>query len=103
MTLQQKSSIRHIRNELLHTIKKDYRGNKTINGQFANGDELYIPDFGNVLRWDAEYLARQLPVLPARASRVTTESERNRDQVRSNASMRARTRSRAGWTSSPPS
>ncbi|WP_202621854.1 MBL fold metallo-hydrolase [Pontibacter russatus] len=51
MTLQQKSSIRHIKNERLETIKKDHRGNKTINGQFANGDELYTPDFGNVLRW----------------------------------------------------
>ena len=51
MTLQQKSAIRHVKNERLETIKKDYRGNKTINGQFANGDELYTPDFGNVLRW----------------------------------------------------
>jgi L-ascorbate metabolism protein UlaG (beta-lactamase superfamily) len=51
MTLQNNNHIRHIRNERLETIKQDYRGNKTINGRFANGDELYIPAFSNVLRW----------------------------------------------------
>ncbi|WP_114781760.1 MBL fold metallo-hydrolase [Botryobacter ruber] len=43
--------IRHIRNEKLHTIKPGYRGNKVINGQFANGEELYVPGFGKVLKW----------------------------------------------------
>lgn len=46
-----KNPIRHIRNERLETIREDYRGNKTINGRFANGDELYVPDFSNVIRW----------------------------------------------------
>ena len=51
MILPNNNAIRHIRNERLETIKKDYRGNKTINGRFANGDELYNPKFSNVLRW----------------------------------------------------
>lgn len=43
--------IRHIKNDKLETVKPGYRGNKVINGKFANGDELYIPDFNNVLKW----------------------------------------------------
>ncbi|WP_242916612.1 MBL fold metallo-hydrolase [Pontibacter liquoris] len=46
-----KKHIRHIKNERLETIKPDYRGNKVVNGRFANGDELYEPDFRNVLKW----------------------------------------------------
>ncbi|WP_377488009.1 MBL fold metallo-hydrolase [Pontibacter toksunensis] len=49
--MQQKNHIRHIRNERLETIKKDYRGNKTIDGRFANGDTLYNPPFSKVLSW----------------------------------------------------
>ena len=49
--MQHKNNIRHIRNERLETIKKDYRGNKIIDGRFANGDELYYPAFSKVLRW----------------------------------------------------
>lgn len=48
---QQTPHIRHIKNERLQTIKPGYRGNKLINGRFANGEELYEPDFKNVLRW----------------------------------------------------
>ncbi|NDK54623.1 MBL fold metallo-hydrolase [Pontibacter fetidus] len=42
---------RHINNPKLETVKPGYKGNKLINNQFANGDELYTPDFSNVLRW----------------------------------------------------
>lgn len=49
--MQQNNHIRHIRNERLETIKKDYRGNKTIGGRFANGDESYYPPLSEVLRW----------------------------------------------------
>ncbi|WP_187263053.1 MBL fold metallo-hydrolase [Pontibacter beigongshangensis] len=48
---QLNKKIRHIRNEKLNTIKPDYRGNKTIDGLFANGDELYMPAFSKVLKW----------------------------------------------------
>ncbi|PRY16529.1 L-ascorbate metabolism protein UlaG (beta-lactamase superfamily) [Pontibacter ummariensis] len=48
---QDNQQIRHIKNDRLETIKQDYRGNKTINGRFANGDELYNPPLSKVLRW----------------------------------------------------
>ncbi|TXK52067.1 hypothetical protein FVR03_02030 [Pontibacter qinzhouensis] len=48
---QQNRKIRHVRNEKLQTIKPGYRGNKIIDGLFANGDELYLPAFSNVLKW----------------------------------------------------
>ncbi|MEJ8758218.1 MBL fold metallo-hydrolase [Pontibacter sp. H259] len=43
--------VRHINNPKLETVKPGYKGNKLINDQFANGDELYTPQFSNVLRW----------------------------------------------------
>ena len=43
--------IRHIKNERLETIKPDYRGNQIVNGRFANGNEVYAPDFSKVLKW----------------------------------------------------
>ncbi|MCC9138573.1 MBL fold metallo-hydrolase [Pontibacter silvestris] len=43
--------IRHLKNDRLETVKPNYRGNKVINGRFANGDELYNPDFSTVLKW----------------------------------------------------
>ncbi|WP_018479708.1 MBL fold metallo-hydrolase [Pontibacter roseus] len=50
--MRQKSNIvRHLKNERLEVVKPDFRGNKTVAGQFVNGSELYIPDFSNVLRW----------------------------------------------------
>ncbi|GAB3820524.1 hypothetical protein GCM10028895_20920 [Pontibacter rugosus] len=50
--MQQKDKqIRHIRNERLETVKPNYRGNKTVDGRFANGDELYNPALSKVLRW----------------------------------------------------
>jgi L-ascorbate metabolism protein UlaG (beta-lactamase superfamily) len=48
---QTNATVRHLKNDKLDTVKPDYRGNKTINGQFANGDELYTPRFSNVLKW----------------------------------------------------
>ncbi|GHA77065.1 MBL fold metallo-hydrolase [Pontibacter akesuensis] len=48
---QHNTTIRHVRNERLETIKPGYRGNKTIDGQFANGEELFNPPFRKVLRW----------------------------------------------------
>ncbi|MFT2009069.1 MBL fold metallo-hydrolase [Pontibacter sp. 13R65] len=48
---QHNKKTRHIRNEKLQTIKPGYRGNKLIDGLFANGDEMYLPSFGNVLKW----------------------------------------------------
>ncbi|MHA6249097.1 MBL fold metallo-hydrolase [Pontibacter sp. CAU 1760] len=49
--MQKNTRIRHLKNERLQTIKRDYRGNKLIKGRFANGDAIYAPDFSNVLRW----------------------------------------------------
>ncbi|MBC5993461.1 MBL fold metallo-hydrolase [Pontibacter cellulosilyticus] len=48
---QNNNHIRHHKNDRLETIKPDYRGNKIIKGKFANGDELYYPDFSKVLKW----------------------------------------------------
>ncbi|TPE43511.1 MBL fold metallo-hydrolase [Pontibacter mangrovi] len=48
---QNSNNTRHLKNERLKTIKPGYRGNKTIDGRFANGDELYTPGFEKVLRW----------------------------------------------------
>lgn len=48
---QQHNNIRHLKNERLETIKPNYRGNKIIKGKFANGEELYTPEFSNVLKW----------------------------------------------------
>ncbi|WP_347158131.1 MBL fold metallo-hydrolase [Pontibacter chitinilyticus] len=48
---QENKNIRHIKNERLETVKPGYRGNKLVNGRFANGEEVYNPDFSNVLRW----------------------------------------------------
>ncbi|GAB3537898.1 MBL fold metallo-hydrolase [Pontibacter brevis] len=49
--MQHNKYIRHIRNERLETIKKDYRGNKTINDRFANGESMYNPQLSDVVRW----------------------------------------------------
>lgn len=48
---QPNNHTRHIKNERLETIKPAYRGNKIVNGRFANGEELYNPNFRDVLRW----------------------------------------------------
>ncbi|MBC8085050.1 MAG: MBL fold metallo-hydrolase [Hymenobacter sp.] len=41
----------YVRNEALQTIRPTYPGNKMIGAQFCNGEELYEPSFGTVLRW----------------------------------------------------
>ncbi|WP_229733980.1 MBL fold metallo-hydrolase [Pontibacter amylolyticus] len=43
--------MRHLKNDKLPVVKPDFRGNKTINGQFLNGDELFTPKMSKVLRW----------------------------------------------------
>ena len=39
------------RNEALRTIRAGYPGNKLIGREFCNGDALYEPAFGTLLRW----------------------------------------------------
>ncbi|MCB2377711.1 MBL fold metallo-hydrolase [Hymenobacter sp. BT635] len=43
--------ITYARNEKLRTVKPGYPGNKLFGSQFANGEELYTPQFSNVFRW----------------------------------------------------
>lgn len=43
--------ITYARNEALPTIRASYPGNKLFGRQFANGEQLYNPDFRNVIRW----------------------------------------------------
>ena len=43
--------IHYLRNENLPTIRAGYPGNKLFGKQFANGEQLYDPDFSKVLRW----------------------------------------------------
>ncbi|TGE29634.1 MBL fold metallo-hydrolase [Hymenobacter metallicola] len=43
--------ITFLRNEALHTVKSGYPGNKLFGSRFANGEELYTPEFSNVFRW----------------------------------------------------
>ena len=39
------------RNEALRTIRPGYMGNKLIGKEFCNGDTLFEPSFGTVVRW----------------------------------------------------
>ncbi|GGG24982.1 membrane protein [Pontibacter amylolyticus] len=48
---QKNETVRHLKNDKLPVVKPDFRGNKTINGQFLNGDELFTPKMSKVLRW----------------------------------------------------
>ncbi|WP_243409422.1 MBL fold metallo-hydrolase [Pontibacter virosus] len=48
---QKNETVRHLKNDKLTVVKPDFRGNKTINGQFANGSELFTPKLSKVLRW----------------------------------------------------
>ena len=41
----------YVRNETLRTIKPNYPGNKMIGRQYCNGETLYEPTFGTVLKW----------------------------------------------------
>ena len=41
----------YLRNEALATVRPGYPGNKLIGKQFANGEELFIPQWADVLKW----------------------------------------------------
>ncbi|TYZ11823.1 hypothetical protein FY528_05545 [Hymenobacter lutimineralis] len=45
------STPRYVRNAALPTILPKYPGNKMIGRQYCNGEELYEPDFGTVIKW----------------------------------------------------
>ena len=40
-----------LRNDALSTVRPGYPGNKLIGSQFANGEDLFEPSFGTVLKW----------------------------------------------------
>ncbi|GAB2776988.1 L-ascorbate metabolism protein UlaG (beta-lactamase superfamily) [Hymenobacter luteus] len=42
---------RFVRNPQLATIKPNYPGNKMIGAEYCNGEELYEPNFGTVIKW----------------------------------------------------
>ena len=42
---------RFVHNPLLPIIKPNYPGNKMIGREYCNGEELYEPNFGTVLKW----------------------------------------------------
>ena len=56
-------AIEYIFNPDLKTIKPGYPGNKVIDSKLANGEELYLPDFKKVLKW-------QLTRNPQKAEKV---------------------------------
>ena len=43
--------ISYLRNEALPTVRPGYPGNKLFGREFANGEELFEPSFGTVLKW----------------------------------------------------
>ena len=43
--------VRYRRNEALRTIRAGYPGNKLIGDEYCNGEALFEPSFGTVLRW----------------------------------------------------
>ena len=43
--------ISYLRNEALPTVRAGYPGNKLFGHEFANGEELFEPSFGTVLKW----------------------------------------------------
>ena len=45
------ASVQYRRNEVLRTIRPGYPGNKLIGSEFCNGEALFEPSFGTVLRW----------------------------------------------------
>ena len=46
--------ISFLRNEALPTVRPGYPGNKLFGNEFANGEELFEPGFGTVLKWQLE-------------------------------------------------
>jgi L-ascorbate metabolism protein UlaG (beta-lactamase superfamily) len=45
------AKIHYLRNEALRTVRPGYPGNKMFGNQFANGEELFVPSMGKVLKW----------------------------------------------------
>ncbi|AII50978.1 MBL fold metallo-hydrolase [Hymenobacter sp. APR13] len=45
------SAPRYVSNPQLPIVKPNYPGNKMIGRQYCNGEELYEPTFGTVLKW----------------------------------------------------
>ncbi|WP_426061574.1 MBL fold metallo-hydrolase [Hymenobacter sp. B1770] len=45
------AKVSYLRNESLPTVRPGYKGNKLFGNAFANGEELFEPNFGNVLKW----------------------------------------------------
>ncbi|WBO85114.1 MBL fold metallo-hydrolase [Hymenobacter yonginensis] len=45
------SAPRYVSNPQLPIVKPNYPGNKMIGRQYCNGEELYEPSFGTVLKW----------------------------------------------------
>ncbi|UOQ76314.1 MBL fold metallo-hydrolase [Hymenobacter sp. 5516J-16] len=45
------STPRFVSNPQLPIIKKGYLGNKMIGAEYCNGEELYEPSFGTVIKW----------------------------------------------------
>jgi len=43
--------ISHLRNNSLPTVRPGYPGNKLFGNEFANGEELFEPSFGTLLKW----------------------------------------------------
>ncbi|MBF9140692.1 MBL fold metallo-hydrolase [Hymenobacter properus] len=46
--------ISYLRNPALPTVRPGYPGNKLFGREFANGEELFEPSFGTVLKWQLE-------------------------------------------------
>ncbi|MFD2786012.1 MBL fold metallo-hydrolase [Hymenobacter rubripertinctus] len=42
---------RYVRNPQLSTIKPTYPGNKMLGREYCNGEQLYEPEFGTLLKW----------------------------------------------------
>src|SRR5687768_1945440 len=45
------AKISYLRNDKLPTVRPGYPGNKLFSDAFANGEDLFEPSFGNVLKW----------------------------------------------------
>ncbi|HEX8505917.1 MAG TPA: MBL fold metallo-hydrolase, partial [Hymenobacter sp.] len=43
--------VSYLRNEALPTVRPGYPGNKLFGNEFANGEDLFEPSFGTVLKW----------------------------------------------------
>ncbi|SFQ02764.1 MBL fold metallo-hydrolase [Hymenobacter arizonensis] len=45
------ANVSYLRNESLPTVRPGYKGNKLFGNAFANGEELFEPNLGNLLKW----------------------------------------------------